>query len=197
MESLTQRQVFGSSRGFEGKNTHCHSVQERASVLRNEALTRSATRVRWTEVLHSKEVKPVLLVRREAFMGFNWEGEMDDLRLHDLRIRTKKFRYSLEIYDRLHDQRLGRLLRRMKLLQDVLGKIHDLYVFGELIRQEQQKWERPRLTVIPLALQKASEMTSKEKSVLYPRVFPLYSRVVNGLPPQLSIFTDVPLVHSA
>jgi hypothetical protein len=37
MESLTQRQVFGSSRGFEGKNTHCHSVQDRASALRTGA----------------------------------------------------------------------------------------------------------------------------------------------------------------
>lgn len=140
---------------------------------------------------------PLLLARREAFLGFVWEGDMDDLRLHDLRIRTKKFRYSLEIHDRLHDQRLGRLLRRMKMLQDVLGNIHDLYVFGELIREEQEKWERPRLTVIPLALQKASEIISMEKNRLYPRVFPLYSKVVNSLPPQLSIFTNLSLAPSA
>jgi CHAD domain-containing protein len=140
---------------------------------------------------------PILLSRREAFLGFNWEGEMDDLRLHDLRVRAKKFRYSLEIYDRLRDHKLGRLLRRMKMLQDVLGNIHDLYVFGELIREEQQKWETPRLTVIPLALQKASEIAALEKSRLYPRVFPLYSKVVNALPPQLAIFNGVSLVHSA
>ncbi len=68
---------------------------------------------------------PLLLARREAFLGFVWESGMDDLRLHDMRIRTKKFRYSLEIYDRLHNRNLGHLLRRMKTLQDVLGSIHD------------------------------------------------------------------------
>ncbi len=68
---------------------------------------------------------PLLLTRREAFLGFVWEGSVDDERLHDLRIRTKKFRYSLEIYNRLHNKNLGRLLRRMKGLQDLLGKIHD------------------------------------------------------------------------
>jgi CHAD domain-containing protein len=131
---------------------------------------------------------PMLLARREAFLGFVWEGEVDDDRLHDLRIRTKKFRYSLEIYDRLHERNLGRLLHRMKSLQDVLGTIHDLYVFGELVRAEHEHWKKPALTVIPMALQKTYETVLAEKERLYPRVFPLYSSIVSRLPQHLSLF---------
>ena len=59
MENLTQRQVFGSSRGFEDKNTHCRSVQERASVLRTAARKRCAQRTRLQGFSPKKRCPPV------------------------------------------------------------------------------------------------------------------------------------------
>jgi CHAD domain-containing protein len=139
---------------------------------------------------------PILLTRREEFLGFDWEG-LNDERLHDLRIRTKKFRYSLEIYDRLHNRNLGHLLRRMKSLQDVLGVIHDLYVLEGLVKSEKDKWGRPNLTVIPMALQEALDTIAAEKARLYPRVNPLYSAIVERLPQHFALFSNFSLAPSA
>jgi CHAD domain-containing protein len=123
----------------------------------------------------------VLRKRQEEFLSFTWEGEMDDDRLHDLRIRTKKFRYSYEIYDRLHNRNLGHFLRQIKFLQDILGTIHDLFVLQEMIRNEKQSWTDPDLTQIPEALQKAFDSIAAEKTKLYAQVYPRYSRVVEKL----------------
>lgn len=123
----------------------------------------------------------VLRKRKEEFLSFSWDGEMNDERLHDLRIRTKKFRYSFEIHDRFHDRNLGRFVRQMKFLQDVLGSIHDLYVLQEMIREEKDAWNNPNLTQIPETLQKSYDKVLLEKTKLYSQVYPRYSRVVEKL----------------
>lgn len=123
----------------------------------------------------------VLRKRQEEFLSFSWDGEMNDERLHDLRIRTKKFRYSFEIYDRLHDRNLGRFVRQIKFLQDILGSIHDLYVLQEMIREEKEAWKDPNLSHIPQALQNAFDKVVTEKIDLYSQVYPRYSRVVEKL----------------
>jgi CHAD domain-containing protein len=54
--------------------------------------------------------------------------------LHAVRIALKKFRYALEVAERLGRFRLGGTLRRLKGLQDLLGDLHDLQVLGSLTR---------------------------------------------------------------
>ena len=171
-------------------------ARKRIAHKRFDRFEKFLTQIKGSFSVKSSESQ-ILLTRREAFLGFIWEGEMDDIRLHDLRIRTKKFRYSLEIYDRLHNRNLGRLLRRMKTLQDLLGVIHDLYVLENLVRNEGDKWGTPSLKVIPEAFKSALEAIRIEKTRLYPRVFPLYSGIVERLPQHLALFTSLSLASSA
>lgn len=124
----------------------------------------------------------ILERRNQEFLSFSWEGMMDDERLHDLRIRTKTFRYAVEIYDRLHSHNLGHFARRIRNLQDLLGQIHDLYVLAELIRKERDAWDASGLTLIPRAFDDAYKLVISEKAKLYPKVLPLYTRVLENSP---------------
>jgi len=54
--------------------------------------------------------------------------------LHAVRVALKKFRYALEVAERLGRFRLGGTMRRLKCLQDLLGDLHDLQVLGALAR---------------------------------------------------------------
>jgi len=134
----------------------------------------------------------ILPRRKEEFLSFQWGGNLDDPGLHDLRIRTKKFRYALEIYDRLHQRNLGRFLLRLKGLQQVLGQIHDLYILGEVVRAQQTEWQNSGLQLIPSELQKSYLMIADEKARLSVRVYPLYSRIVMNLPQDLALSWQAP-----
>jgi len=54
--------------------------------------------------------------------------------LHGVRIALKKFRYSLEVAERLGRFRLAGSMLRLKHLQNLLGELHDLQVLGGLAR---------------------------------------------------------------
>jgi CHAD domain-containing protein len=131
---------------------------------------------------------PALASRCADFLGFSWHTIMDDEQLHDLRIRAKKFRYALEIDSRLGHRRVGRLLNRIKRLQDRLGEIHDLYVLSLVIQDKRTKWESVDLQLIPAALESAYNLAVKEKAKIYPLIYPLYSGIVRSLPSDLLAF---------
>jgi len=124
----------------------------------------------------------ILQKRHQDFLSFPWDAILDDERLHDLRIRTKKFRYSVEINNRIHKKRLGRYIRKIRNLQDVLGKIHDLYVLGESTVKMIEEWEDPSLKIIPSALRFSYDRITGEKHALYPLVYPRYSRILESSP---------------
>ena len=52
-------------------------------------------------------------------------------RLHAVRIAAKKLRYAMEIERELKRSRVTSRIRQLKNLQDLLGHVHDLHVFGE------------------------------------------------------------------
>jgi CHAD domain-containing protein len=54
--------------------------------------------------------------------------------LHGVRIALKKFRYALELAERLGRFRLGGAMRALKRMQNLLGDLHDLQVLGGLAR---------------------------------------------------------------
>lgn len=203
LQELSKRQKFNPIASEilirkQGQRTRASVKKARKRIAHSKfsRFEKFLTQIKGSFSVKSSESQ-ILLTRREAFLGFIWEGEVDDVRLHDLRIRTKKFRYSLEIYDRLHNRNLGRLLRRMKTLQDVLGIIHDLYILENLVKNESDKWGTPTLKVIPEALKSALEAITAEKARYYPRVFPLYSGIVERLPQHLALFTSLSLAPSA
>lgn len=122
----------------------------------------------------------ILQKRNQDFLSFPWDTILDDERLHDLRIRTKKFRYSVEINNRVHKKRLGRFIRRIRNLQDVLGKIHDLYVLTEITSKMIDEWDDESLKIIPSALRFSYDKITAEKHALYPLVYTRYSRILES-----------------
>jgi hypothetical protein len=56
--------------------------------------------------------------------------------LHDLRIATKRMRYSIELFAQMLDDRAPACLERLKTLQEVLGDIHDIDVRIDTIQRE-------------------------------------------------------------
>ncbi len=64
--------------------------------------------------------------------------------LHGVRIALKKFRYALEVAERLGRFRLSGSMRRLKGLQNLLGELHDLQVLGGLVRDVMAQAPAPR-----------------------------------------------------
>ncbi|MCI0412668.1 CHAD domain-containing protein [bacterium] len=124
----------------------------------------------------------VLQRRAEDFYNFTLSEQMNDEQLHELRILTKKFRYALEIHNRLRHRGIGHFILRIKRLQELLGEIHDLFVFVNLIQEEARKWNDPRLTLIPEALQNAIQVVTARKVKLYPRVRVLLQKILDNTP---------------
>ena len=60
-------------------------------------------------------------------------------RLHRVRIEAKKLRYALEIQRELTHSRSTSRLNRLKLQQDLLGRIHDLEILIERTREVQAR----------------------------------------------------------
>jgi len=121
-------------------------------------------------------------LRSKEFAELGLGIVLDDQRLHELRIRTKRLRYAVEIETRILQHSQGRLLNRLKKLQDVLGQIHDFFVLHSKVEQIKQEWNDPDLTLVHSGLQEVSDKLTSEKLSLYPRVFPLYSRITVSLP---------------
>ena len=67
-------------------------------------------------------------------------------RLHDVRIALKKFRYALEISGEASGVRLASEVRTLKKAQDILGRLHDLQVLIDRVRQIQPAVTLPDLT---------------------------------------------------
>ena len=58
-------------------------------------------------------------------------------RLHGVRIAAKKLRYAMEIERELKRSRVTSRIRQLKVLQDLLGRMHDLHVLAERARAVQ------------------------------------------------------------
>lgn len=62
-------------------------------------------------------------------------NESDIAAQHQLRIAFKKMRYRLEIIEPLHKEACNDLRTELKSYQDLLGKLHDIDVFGDMVRE--------------------------------------------------------------
>jgi CHAD domain-containing protein len=64
-------------------------------------------------------------------------------RLHDVRIAVKKLRYSVELAHEVAGRRTSSELRALKRAQDALGRLHDLQVLIDRVRQVQASLTPP------------------------------------------------------
>ena len=68
-------------------------------------------------------------------------------RLHDARIATKKLRYALELSSAMGRPGVAPVLRTLKRTQDILGRMHDLQVLIDRVRDVQASLTPPSLPV--------------------------------------------------
>ncbi|MCI0616040.1 CHAD domain-containing protein [bacterium] len=162
-------------------NAGSRKAKKRISSRKFEYIPKFLANLRGSRTMQATD-SGILQKRQQDFLGFPWDIILDDERLHDLRIRTKKFRYSVEINNRVHKKRLGRFIRKIRNLQDVLGKIHDLYVLTEITARMIEEWDDDSLKIIPSALRFSYDKITAEKHALYSLVYPRYSRILESSP---------------
>jgi hypothetical protein len=85
-----------------------------------------------------ENARRILAVRLAEFYGYTpvVHDEFAIEALHDLRIATKRLRYTLELFRSLFGESGEVNIGRMKLLQEALGNIHDVDVRIEMIGQD-------------------------------------------------------------
>jgi CHAD domain-containing protein len=109
----------------------------------------------------------------------------NDGRLHQLRIRIKKLRYTLEICSPLLQNRFQESIESAKRLQDLLGKIHDYGVLLEHLSRHRDHLEqaaRPRLAA---GCQSLIQSLSGRKQTFYPQFQPAFQAFLSELTPLL------------
>jgi CHAD domain-containing protein len=112
-------------------------------------------------------------------------------RLHDVRIALKKFRYALEISGEAAGVRMSSDLRTLKRGQDVLGRLHDLQVLIDRVRQIQPAVTLPdvsawrRLDVLMMSLENDCRRLHAKFLHRQPKVREICERVTraSGAPP--------------
>jgi CHAD domain-containing protein len=65
------------------------------------------------------------------------DGKRSPKELHEFRIETKEFRYTLELFCPVYGTRLENELEPLRDLQSVLGKLHDYYIIAEILEDDQ------------------------------------------------------------
>jgi CHAD domain-containing protein len=68
-------------------------------------------------------------------------------RLHDVRIALKKFRYALEISCEAADAKPSPDIKMLKKHQDTLGRLHDLQMLIDRVREIQPSIAAPDVTM--------------------------------------------------
>ena len=74
------------------------------------------------------------------------DGKRSPEQLHQFRIKTKRFRYTLELFRPLYGTRLDRELDPIRDLQSVLGKLHDYSIIAALLDDHNVQAKLQRLT---------------------------------------------------
>jgi len=73
-------------------------------------------------------------------------GEKTPERLHEFRLRTKHFRYTLELFEEHYDARFATLLKRLKPVQEALGDINDAATALAWLAEEDAAAVKQRIT---------------------------------------------------
>jgi CHAD domain-containing protein len=98
---------------------------------------KGARRLKRSEAPHQvRHVLPLLLHERLARVKAydTVLPSSDDAVLHALRVEYKQLRYALEFFQPILGRSAGQFLKRVKEMQDILGRINDISVFPEYLR---------------------------------------------------------------
>ncbi|HEX4593234.1 MAG TPA: CHAD domain-containing protein [Bryobacteraceae bacterium] len=82
---------------------------------------------------NAKDVLPNLVEKYFKAGRKAADGKRSHDELHEFRIKTKRFRYTLELVRPLYGNRLDRELEPVRDLQSVLGKLHDYHILASML----------------------------------------------------------------
>jgi CHAD domain-containing protein len=110
------------------------------------------------------------------------EALQSDTRLHQLRIRTKKLRYALEILKPLLPETSGEPpIELCRALQDVLGEFHDHTVLVERLQRHQQELLQKGLLLLSHGCSRIAAELQEARLALTPKIQPAHRELVQAL----------------
>jgi CHAD domain-containing protein len=89
--------------------------------------------------------------------------------LHQLRIRLKKLRYALELFEPALGSAFGQLYAPVEELQELLGQHHDLVVLDELMERHRRNLEQENRGTLAHALIALQDRLVEERKALVVR----------------------------
>ena len=98
----------------------------------------------------------ILQTRRFLSHGRIVHKENEILKHHEMRIRAKWLRYTLEVFAPLYEEELSEEIKMMKNFQDTLGEMHDCDVWIEGIPKFIEETRR-KTAIIPENEQAAAD----------------------------------------
>ena len=106
----------------------------------------------------------------------------NDTRLHELRIRTKRLRYALEILKPLLPAASGEPpIEFCRALQDVLGDFHDHTVLIERLQRHQQELLQKGLLLLSHGCSRIAGELQEARQSLTPQIEPAHRELVQAL----------------
>jgi CHAD domain-containing protein len=134
--------------------------------------------------LFMQQMPQLLLDKAKPIVEFETTPDslQNDNRLHELRIRTKKLRYALEILKPLLPATSGEPpIELCRALQDVLGEFHDHTVLIERLQRHQQELLQKGLLLLSHGCSRIAAELQEARQLLTPRIEPAHSAVVQAL----------------
>lgn len=149
-----------------GREKQFRKFARRSKEIRVKAIERALSaqlesiRGRWSTERDAREFAAATLAGlvSEVVVALPARGGVEDPEaLHELRIRLKKARYALELFEPLLGTAGAPLLSEARRLQDLLGDHHDLVVLRELAREKRLELEKRRLGTLARGVEALEE----------------------------------------
>jgi len=134
--------------------------------------------------LFIQQLPQLLLDKAAPILGFEPTPEtlQSDRSLHELRIRTKKLRYVLEILKPLLPADSGEPpVEFCRALQDVLGEFHDHTVLIERLQRHQQELLQKGLLLLSHGCSRIAAELQEARQSLTPKIEPAHREVVSAM----------------
>lgn len=133
--------------------------------------------------LFMQQLPQLLLDKAKPILEFTATPEAisSDDRLHELRIRTKKLRYLLEILRPLFAVQPEPPIELCRTLQDVLGNFHDHTVLIERLHRHQQDLLQKGLLLLSHGCSRIASELEETRQSLTPQIEPAHRELVVAL----------------
>ena len=134
--------------------------------------------------LFMQQMPQLLLDKAKPILEFEPTPDalQNDHRLHELRIRTKKLRYALEILKSLLLVTSGEPpIDLCRTLQDVLGEFHDHTVLIERLQRHQQELLQKGLLLLSHGCSRIVAELQEARQSLTPQIEPAHRELVRAL----------------